>query len=76
MERKEIVSQLVDQLPLRSQLLLLECSVLTTPLSYLEISEALSMPVGSIGPTRARALDQLRRVALRSGVNLEDVFFS
>jgi RNA polymerase sigma factor (sigma-70 family) len=29
--------------------------------SYMEISRRLQMPVGSIGPTRARALDQLRR---------------
>lgn len=31
------------------------------PLSYSDISEALGMPVGSIGPTRARALARLRR---------------
>jgi len=29
--------------------------------SYAEASEALGMPVGSIGPTRARCLDSLRR---------------
>jgi RNA polymerase sigma factor (sigma-70 family) len=74
-ERKVIVNELVDQLPIRSQLLLRMLSA-DTPLSYLEISEALSMPVGSIGPTRARALEQLRRLAVRSGVDLEEVFFS
>jgi RNA polymerase sigma factor (sigma-70 family) len=31
------------------------------PHSYIEISEALGMPIGSIGPTRARALERLRR---------------
>src|SRR3954447_14862361 len=31
------------------------------PLSYDEISARLGIPKGSIGPTRARALDQLRR---------------
>ncbi|HKH88646.1 MAG TPA: sigma-70 family RNA polymerase sigma factor [Acidimicrobiales bacterium] len=31
------------------------------PPSYLEVGAALSMPVGSIGPSRARCLDQLRR---------------
>jgi len=31
------------------------------PLSYAKISAALSMPVGSIGPQRARCLDRLRR---------------
>lgn len=30
-------------------------------LSYEEIAAALDMPVGAIGPTRARCLDQLRR---------------
>jgi RNA polymerase sigma factor (sigma-70 family) len=30
------------------------------PPSYVEIGAALSMPVGSIGPSRARCLDQLR----------------
>jgi RNA polymerase sigma factor (sigma-70 family) len=31
------------------------------PLSYTEISAAASIPVGSIGPQRARCLDQIRR---------------
>jgi RNA polymerase sigma factor (sigma-70 family) len=31
------------------------------PPSYEEIGAALGMPIGSIGPTRARALDRLRR---------------
>ncbi len=30
------------------------------PIPYADISEQLGIPVGSIGPTRARALDQLR----------------
>lgn len=37
------------------------------PIPYAEISERLGIPVGSIGPTRARALDQLRNTrALRA----------
>jgi len=31
------------------------------PWSYAEISERMDIPVGAIGPTRARALDRLRR---------------
>jgi RNA polymerase sigma factor (sigma-70 family) len=31
------------------------------PASYAEISAALDMPIGSIGPTRARCLERLRR---------------
>jgi len=38
-------------------------NLLTTdpPPSYAEISQTLGLPVGSIGPTRARCLDCLRR---------------
>ena len=37
------------------------------PIPYADISERLGIPVGSIGPTRARALDQLRNTnALRA----------
>jgi DNA-directed RNA polymerase specialized sigma24 family protein len=68
-----LVGQLVDQLPTRSRLLLRLLSA-DSPLSYKEISEALSMPIGSIGPSRQRALAQLRRLVLRAGLNSEDVF--
>jgi len=39
---------------------LLELLVIDPPLSYQEISGRLGIPVGSIGPTRARALARLR----------------
>jgi RNA polymerase sigma factor (sigma-70 family) len=74
-ERSRIVNRLVERLPMRSQLLLRFLSA-ESPLSYRDISETLSMPIGSIGPTRARVLEQLRRMAIASGVNLEDVFLS
>jgi len=32
--------------------------------SYAEVSEALGMPIGSIGPTRARCLASLRTLAV------------
>jgi RNA polymerase sigma factor (sigma-70 family) len=35
--------------------------------SYAEVSETLDMPVGSIGPRRARCLDRLRVVVERTG---------
>jgi DNA-directed RNA polymerase specialized sigma24 family protein len=72
-EQTEVLNQLVELLPIRSQMLLRLLSA-DSPLSYKDISEALSMPIGSIGPTRARALDQLRRLAAASGINLQDVF--
>lgn len=43
------------------------------PLSYAEISRKLGIPVGSIGPTRARCLEALRRTAaLRSFLPVSD----
>ena len=47
------------ELPNR-QRLLLQLFVEDPPLSYSEISVRTGIPVGSIGPTRARALDRLR----------------
>ncbi len=35
------------------------------PLEYDEISDVLEMPIGSIGPTRARCLDRMRRLVAR-----------
>jgi RNA polymerase sigma factor (sigma-70 family) len=39
--------------------------------SYLEVSEALDMPIGSIGPTRARCLEKLRQRAAAAGLSRE-----
>lgn len=40
---------------------LLRLLLIDPPPSYAEVSEALDIPVGSIGPTRARCLEHLRR---------------
>ena len=40
---------------------LMRLLVLRPELSYEEVGRRLAMPVGSIGPTRARCLDRLRR---------------
>jgi RNA polymerase sigma factor (sigma-70 family) len=74
LERKRVVDQLVNRLPVRSQILLRLLSA-DSPLSYRDISQSMSMPIGSIGPTRARALEQLRRHAVAAGINLEDIYF-
>jgi hypothetical protein len=34
------------------------------------------MPIGSIGPTRARALEKLRKLAVDAGFNPEDAFLT
>ena len=44
---------------------LLRIMVATPPPSYADIAAALEMPVGSIGPTRARCLASLRTLARR-----------
>ncbi len=47
---------------------LLRVLMATPPPSYAEVSAALEMPVGSIGPTRQRCLDHLRRLTEASDV--------
>jgi RNA polymerase sigma factor (sigma-70 family) len=54
-----------NRLPTRDQALLRLLAV-DSPPSYQEISAALGMPIGSIGPTRARSLERLRRELLRA----------
>jgi RNA polymerase sigma factor (sigma-70 family) len=39
------------------------------PPSYREAAERLEMPVGSLGPTRARCLEQLRRLLDETGIS-------
>lgn len=72
-DRACLINRLVETLPVKSRLLLQFLSA-ASPLSYKDISEALDMPIGSIGPTRARALEHLRRLAVQAGLEAEDVF--
>ena len=69
-ERDRELWQLVSLLPPRCQMLL---SVLTeeSQLSYVEIGQVLDMPTGSIGPTRGRCLEHLRRLAATRGISSE-----
>jgi len=70
-ERAHELWALVTRLPVRCQLIL---RLLTAdpPLSYRDLSDALDMPIGSIGPTRARCLEHLRRIANSAGISLEE----
>ncbi len=54
------VGAALDAVPPRCRNLL-ELFIASPQLSYSEISAALGVPVGSVGPTRARCLTQLRR---------------
>ena len=60
-----------ERLPARYQALLRLLTADPTP-SYEEIGAALGMPIGSIGPTRARALERLRQ-ELRRTRRLDDL---
>ena len=51
---------------------LLRLLVADPPPSYDEVSAALDMPIGSIGPTRQRCLDRLRGLAEGEGVTAAD----
>lgn len=58
-ERAEVVRAAVANLPMRWQRLM-ALLMEDPPVSYAEISDELGLPVGSIGPTRARCLARLR----------------
>jgi RNA polymerase sigma factor (sigma-70 family) len=58
-ERHEALLMALAQLPERQRALLL-LLIADPPLSYEEISSRLGLPIGSIGPTRARALARIR----------------
>ena len=70
-ERDAALCAALAQLPERSRLLL-TMLVSDPPMSYNDISTALEMSVGSIGPTRARALAALRSQLEEAGVSLDD----
>lgn len=59
-ESVDVVRSGLKELPARQRDLLL-LGVAEPPIAYSEIAATLNMPVGSIGPTRARSLVKLRR---------------
>jgi len=69
-DRDERLWRAVQRLPARDRMLL---SLLTaTPaLTYVEIARVMDVPVGSIGPTRARCLARLRRELEAEGITDE-----
>lgn len=52
---------------------LLRVLMATDPPAYRDVSQALGIPVGSIGPTRMRCLDRLRDLVDQSGYAFDDV---
>jgi RNA polymerase sigma factor (sigma-70 family) len=59
-ERRELLRGALAELPDRNRDLM-RVLVARPELSYGEVGRMLAMPIGSIGPTRARSLDRLRR---------------
>lgn len=65
LERRQMVREAMQQLCWRERALLEALFMQTRPRSYEDISRELEIPVGSIGPTRARAFRKLEEI-LRS----------
>ncbi|MCW3100752.1 MAG: polymerase, sigma-24 subunit, subfamily [Chthonomonadaceae bacterium] len=59
---QQLMREAVERLPERCRMLLLQLYATDDPLSYQELAEKFSLPVGSIGPTRARCLQNLRKI--------------
>ena len=66
-ERDAALWRAFGTLPERGRMLLGLLSA-DPPLSYREISDVMEIPIGSIGPTRARLLETLRKRAEREGI--------
>jgi RNA polymerase sigma factor (sigma-70 family) len=61
-ESEEVLRNAIESLPPHQRVLLQALTADPAP-SYQQLSATLSMPIGSIGPTRRRALTSLRRDA-------------
>ena len=66
-EHRVLVRRALAELPDRHRQLM-ELLVASPPVSYQEISARMGMPVGSIGPTRARILAHLREALATVGI--------
>lgn len=69
-ERDAVLWQSVDRLAERCRQLL-RILMNDPPPDYEEVSAALDMPIGSIGPTRRRCLEQLRRGVQAAGLHAD-----
>jgi RNA polymerase sigma factor (sigma-70 family) len=66
-ERDAVLWEFFQRLSQRCQVLL-RILMATPPPDYTTVSSVLGIPVGSIGPTRGRCLDQLRKLATGAGL--------
>lgn len=66
-ERDAVLLDALRELPPRCQTLL-RVLMADPPPRYEDVSAALDMPIGSIGPTRGRCLERLRTIIERMGI--------
>lgn len=64
LERQQIIREGLKQLSARCQKLIWQLFYNPAELSYAQIAAELGIPVTSLGPTRARCLDKLRRLLI------------
>jgi RNA polymerase sigma factor (sigma-70 family) len=67
LEEQHLVRMAIAAMDQRSRDLLNMLYYHPAPLSYAEIAAVLNIPEGSLGPTRARCLEKLRRLLERAG---------
>jgi RNA polymerase sigma factor (sigma-70 family) len=67
LEEQHLLRKAMTALDERSRMLLTLLYYQQDPLSYAEIAAILNVPEGSLGPTRARCLEKLRRLLEHSG---------
>ena len=67
LEEQQLLREAVERLPERCRNLLKELYAADVPLSYQELAVKFALPIGSIGPTRARCLQNLRKILQEMG---------
>ena len=67
LERRHTLQQALERLDERCRQLLEALFLTDNPPSYQQLAHSLDMPEGSIGPTRARCLQKLRRIVAEIG---------
>ncbi len=71
LERQHLVLQALEQMGSPCRELLTALFLDPDPLSYEKLAARLGIPVGSIGPTRARCFKKLESILLALGVDLD-----
>ena len=70
-EKQHLVRLALSQLEPRCQKLLTALFLESPALSYEELAKRLDIPIGSIGPTRARCLQKLRTLLQKLRITWE-----